>query len=585
MVILKQSRYCLSDSLLFLILLSLIISFSNVYSQVTASTGRTVLSIDETIILQIKSKDNASEPELDDLEKNFQILGRSQSQNYSLINGKASSTNSWIISLLAKQTGEISIPAIKVGNERTKPIHLIIRKPSTTPGVDGKEAFLKISIADEQQNEFYVQQQILVKVQLFHRIRFSNATLSELELDNTVVEKLGEDNSYSKVISKHRYNIIERVYAIFPQQSGELTIPPMTFNGNAEVGQSFSLFSRPGRQMVSRTKPVKLNILPIPEEYTGKHWLPAESLTIESQVLEDPDTIISGEAITRHIVVRATGLLGSQLPALSVPSSKSIKTYPDKEQLNSQLVNAKVVGSRRDTIAIIPLKEGEFSLPEIKIDWWNVNTRQQETAFLNAKTLIAQQNPDAPTEVVKAPVEIKKEKKPVEAKTKETIEKVVYKNVALTKNIWFWISIAMFIIWLVTLILLIITLSGNKSAKSKPAKQKTKTAKEEHQLLLQTLQDYCQNNDAHNSSDALVYWAQLYLNQPELTGLSQVIELIENEALINAINKLESSQYSANKQNWTGSELYSSVTAFIKQDREDKKLRQQKSAEFTALNP
>jgi len=272
-----------------LCLLALLLPLSEARAQVTATTGRTVLSIDETILLQITAKNNSGEPDLSVLEKDFKILNQSQSQNYSLINGKASRTHTWAISLLAKRTGEISIPAIKVDNEKSKAIHLIIRKPSATPGVDGKEAFLKISISDGSQDEFYVQQQIFVKIQLFHRIRFTNATLSELELNNTVIEKLGDDNSYSKIISKHRYNVIERIYAIYPQQSGELLIPAILFNGNAEVGQSFSLFSRPGRQIVSRTKPVKLNILPIPDQYSGNNWLPAEALNIESEIIEDAE--------------------------------------------------------------------------------------------------------------------------------------------------------------------------------------------------------------------------------------------------------------------------------------------------------
>ncbi|MBE9525566.1 MAG: protein BatD [Proteobacteria bacterium] len=575
---------------LILFIFIILLPITDTLAKVTASTGRTVLSIDESIILQLKSSDNSDDPDLSVLENDFKIINKSQSKNFSFINGKTSSTHTWSISLLAKNTGEISIPAIIVGDESTKPIHLIIRQPSTTPGIDGKEAFLKVSIVDNEENEFYVQQQILLKVQLFHRVRFTNASLSELELTNTVIEKLGEDNNYNKVISKHRYNIVERTYAIYPQQSGELIIPPIVFNGNIEVRQNYSLFSQPGRQIASRTKPLTLNILPIPEDYSGKNWLPAESLVIESEILEDPSNIVSGEAITRHIVVRATGLLGSQLPALSVPSSKSIKSYPDKEQLNSQLVNGKVVGSRRDTIAIIPLREGLFTLPEIKINWWNVKTRQVETAILEAKTLVAQNNPDIQAEPVSPPIEATKpdttngtaDKSSINTIT-ETIEKIVYKPVALTKNIWFWISIGLLISWLITLILLIMALSKSKSKKTNSTQQKSKSSKEEHDQLLKSLQVYCQNNDAHNSSDALVYWAQFYFNKPSLNGLSQIIELILDEPLINAINTLESSQYSANKQDWSGSNLSSAVINFIKQDRLNK--QSHKQHQFTPLNP
>ena len=275
----------------------------------------------------------------------------------------------------------------------------------------------------------------------------------------------------------------------------------------------------------------------------------------------------------------------SQLPALNIPSSSSIKTYPDKETLNSQLVNGKIVGSRRDTIAIIPLKEGPFILPEIKIDWWNLKTQQQETAILKAQTLIARINPEIQPETAKATRPETRENNNQPETIKEIIEKIVYKDIKLSENIWFWISIALLIIWLVTLILFIISTSKNKSSIQRYAgNNSTKTKKEEHAQLLQSLQVYCQNNDAHSTSDALVYWAQLYFNKPSLTGLSQIIELIEDDELVNAINTLESSQYSADKKIWNGSNLSLSIINFIKQDGQKKSL-QQNQQEFPPLNP
>ena len=128
-------------------------------------------------------------------------------------------------------------------------------------------------------------------------------------------------------------------------------------------------------------------------------------------------------------------------------------------------------------------------------------------------------------------------------------------------------------------------MAASKSTKKSRDHKSSKNPQEEHDQLLQRLQVYGQNNNAHESSDALVYWAQFYFNKSNLTGLAQIIDLINDEALINAINSLESSQYSANKSSWTGSELSSSVINFIKQDRLFKKSQQQIKQGFTPLNP
>jgi len=606
----QKSKWGLS-SILFC--LTLFLQSSLALAEVTASTGRTVLSIDETVVLEIKSENNSGDPDLSHLKDDFQIMGRSQSQNFSLINGTASRTHTWNITLLPKRTGELTIPAIKVGNETTKSIHLVIQKQSKTPAVDGKEVFLKIAIGNvinkktedtvKQQEDYYVQQQIIVTVKLFHRIRFSNATLSELELDNTVIEKLGNDANYSKVISNHRYNIIERRYAIYPQQSGSLTIPAMTFSGNAEITQNFSLFSKPGRQIISRTKPITLNIKAIPESYTGQFWLPAESLEIESSIIEDSASITKGEAITRNIIVRAQGLLGSQLPVTQVASSKNIKTYPDKEKLSNQLINGKVLGIRHDTVAIIPLKSGDFTLPEIKIDWWNTQTNQQETALLPAKTFYAAANSDTPD--VASPVTADTSQKtnsngstyPIDtpqdgiSNTSEqdksvikTVEKIINKEIPLTKNIWFWISMALLVIWLMTLALLIVV-STNKKQSSKADLKKSNTSTKKHKNYLQTVYNACLENDANKAVKSLIQWAKFYYKQPLLSGLSAIIDLIDDEHLCNAINNLESCQYSHDKKDWNGEALSSALTHYIKKSKEQGKNKDKKEKAFSNLNP
>ena len=134
----------------YIMLILLMISFSApLWADVRATTDRTVVGIDETITLNIQSKNGSGSLDLDVLKKDFQIMGQSQSQNYSFINGHASSTKTWTITLLPRSTGELTIPAIKVGNEQTKQIPLVIQKQSTTPALDGKEFFLKLHLSTE----------------------------------------------------------------------------------------------------------------------------------------------------------------------------------------------------------------------------------------------------------------------------------------------------------------------------------------------------------------------------------------------------------------------------------------------------
>ncbi|MCK5665275.1 MAG: hypothetical protein KAI17_17430, partial [Thiotrichaceae bacterium] len=76
MVTLKQLLFLLA-----LLVCSMVIFIPDAMAEVTASTGRTVLTIDESIMLQIKSNDSSGDPELSVLDNNFKVLNKSQSQN------------------------------------------------------------------------------------------------------------------------------------------------------------------------------------------------------------------------------------------------------------------------------------------------------------------------------------------------------------------------------------------------------------------------------------------------------------------------------------------------------------------------
>jgi hypothetical protein len=569
-----------------LLIFSLLLLISNtLLAEVTAKINRTVLSIDETLMMKIVQTNGSSgEPDLSVLKKNFQILSQSQSQNFSFINGRSSSSHTWDLTLLAKDTGEVMIPAIPVGNESTQPIQLFVKKPSATPAIDGKEIFVEISIAPDKQA--YVQQQVLLTVSLFSRIRFTNASLTEPEIENAVVERIGDESSFRKLIGQHDYTVIERRYAVYPQQSGTMEIPDILFTGNVKLQQSgFSLFSRSGRRIISRTQAISLDVLPIPDSYTGKNWLPAKHISIESNILEDETAIKAGEALTRRIVVSAVGLIGSQLPAISVPSSSGYKSYPDKETISSQLIENKIVGTRQDSMAIIPIHSGQITLPEVKIDWWNTNTQQQETTILAAKTLSVAKNDSMPELTQSKPTRQKKIKQSVENKQEQDSKPVqqiashtARKPASVMHNIWFWISISLIFLWLTTLGLL---LSRRKNTRQEPVIQ-LKTTTDIQQIHKQ-LKQSCSENDPLKTTRLMVSWARLYLHDSSISGLAQVLELIDDQELIQEINHLEQSRYAAVQQNWSGKSFCQALDRFIQQHTMDKE-RQDNQQTLAPLN-
>ncbi|MDE5041616.1 BatD family protein, partial [Francisella tularensis subsp. holarctica] len=62
------------------------------------------------------------QPDLDVLDKDFTVYNTSTSSITTIVNGQQSSQFEMIVSLMPNKTGKLTIPAIKIGNQTTKPI-------------------------------------------------------------------------------------------------------------------------------------------------------------------------------------------------------------------------------------------------------------------------------------------------------------------------------------------------------------------------------------------------------------------------------------------------------------------------------
>ncbi|WP_306929917.1 BatD family protein [Agrobacterium larrymoorei] len=79
-------------------------------------------------------------PDLTPLQKDFDILGTSQSSSTQIINGKRSQSESWIVSLSPKSTGTLEIPAINAGSLSSAPVAIKVVDAGSMPKATGTSA-------------------------------------------------------------------------------------------------------------------------------------------------------------------------------------------------------------------------------------------------------------------------------------------------------------------------------------------------------------------------------------------------------------------------------------------------------------
>jgi len=381
--------------------LAMLLANHQALAAVTAQVDRYDIGVDETINLSIAVNGNDSgEPNIEPLRQDFEILSRSHSSSYSLINGSMSKQSTWVLTLRPLHAGTLHIPALQVGGKHTRPIMIQVRKAAVRQSPAGYPAgavWLDMAI---EPTSVRVQQQAIITLRVYQSVRLNQAQLSEPTSDHAIIERLGKDKNYQESRNGRMWNVTERRYAIFPQQHGLIHIAPVQLDGNVIVRNSGSALQFPGfaspfpgfgSQLLQSTRPVRvrsnaarLSVSAIPSNWKGREWLPAKHIRIQENW--PVGTARVGIPITRTLTLRADGLSSSQLPELSTVLPDGLKGYPDQPVLKDDPRDDGMHGSRQQKIAIMPTRAGTYTLPEIDIPWWNTGTGKQETAILPART-------------------------------------------------------------------------------------------------------------------------------------------------------------------------------------------------------
>jgi len=584
----------------FLLFILLSVLLLPAYANVKAVTDRTVLSFNESLTLElIQTETKGGKPDLSLLEKDFSIMSQSQSQQYNIINGKSSRKHIWTIALMPKKAGEVIIPSITIGKESTTPIHLVIHKASqnassssqnsTALNPNNQDVFINVLI--NPQDEVYVQQKINLHIHIyFHKqIRLSNMALGSLVINDVIMEQMGEDKQYNKIINNQSYNVIERNYTLFPQKSGTLTIPAIRFEAMQALSANSSFggfFNQRGKPIYEQSNSLQIKVKKKPDNFDGKHWLPAENMQVSSQH-SDLSNIKVGDSITITDKIIARGVLGSLLPGISWPTLKNLKSYPDKAVINSQADSGNIYGLREEKVAIIPLQPGQYQLPERKIIWWNTMTNQQQEKIIPGISFFvaeAENNtllPDNGMTSIKPSV-IEDINNHDDSLTNQQRPPIINKNFtgysSTRKNPWFWAWLGTSLFLLILLIISLFFVFKNPEIKNQKASKIT----QRNQNYLKQIKQACSENNKSQTMNLLIHWANNYFSHKknEFTNLNTLSLKIQDPALEAAIQTLDQSLYADKNSDWNGKELLNALNNYLKKNN-----KKPQSKNLLPLNP
>ncbi len=528
-------------------------------TKITASVDDNPMMSNESIVLTVIADDNVERDNLDTtpLLKDFIIARTEVSSQTSIVNFKTSRTTRWQIVLIPKQTGNIIIPALSVDNHYSKAISLQVIEQSKAASFQKRDIFIT---AELSANDIYVQQLVTLTIKLHIGVQLQRGSLTEPSLTNATIEQIGKDIESDGIVNGKRYRLIERTYAITPEQSGELTLNTPMFSGDVMVQST----RRSGFLNFGETKPINilgekltLNVRPIPDSYplnANSSWLPSELLTLHEEWQPDSSMFKVGEPITRTIMLTAAGLDKSQLPEITMNAPNGLKIYPDQAELNSNLTKERLISQKRQNFALVASQAGEYTLPKISISWWNTVTNKYQQAELPEQVITVLPNKDAPLPpVANIPLNehnLTKSAVKNNGELPHTAQTIIVEKASYLQ----WVFLALWILtalgWFGHIVYL-----------------KRKTLHNSNRVIFKhinnnylTLMAACKQNDAEKALSLILPWLNninSHADGTEISSLATAIEMINDESFTCAINDIQQHLYGkkAKETKWVGESL------------------------------
>ena len=386
----------------FLMLIPCLIAAQDV--QVTATISNNQVSLNDAFEYKVAvsgKSDNLPDPALPAFNSFTVLSGPNSSTSIQIINGRMSSSKEYSVYLQARQEGQFTIPpaTIEVDGKTISSNEIMITvvkgqaqpatptpssgQPRSTRDADiaGENLYLK---ADVDKRSAYQNEQISVTYKLYFRVNVRSYNYEKIPANAgfwTEEYTLPSQPPISnEVVNGVSYQVATlRKVALFPTQSGELTIDPLVVSVDALIkrqnrSRNFfdSFFDDPFGTTVRKSlasKPITVRIKPFPESNrpagftneVGRYTLTATVDKTELKV---------NEAASIKINVSGEGNLKLlKPPHINLPPD--LEVYEPKETTTIKRDVGAMSGSKTIEYIIVPRLAGEYQIKPLVLTYFN----------------------------------------------------------------------------------------------------------------------------------------------------------------------------------------------------------------------
>lgn len=346
------------------------------------------------------------------------LMGPSTSSqsSFQMVNGHTSSSSSitYTYIICANKAGTYSIPAahISVGGKTIASNQLRIKVSGASrqgaqgqqgqgegglrpagSRISGSDLFIKVSANKRRVHE---QEPILLTYKVYTLVDLTSlkGNMPDLKGFHTQEVQLPQQKSYKiETVNGRPYRTVTwSQYVMFPQITGKLEIPSITFDGiviqqNRDV-DPFEAFFNGGSGYVEVKKKIKapgltIQVDPLPARPAGFSG-GVGSFTISAQL--NKTDIKANNPVTLRVIVSGRGNLKLiKKPEVKFP--KDFDTYDAKVTDKTKLTSNGVEGNMVYDFLAVPRNQGKYDIPPIEFVYYDTEANAYKTVKTQAFTL------------------------------------------------------------------------------------------------------------------------------------------------------------------------------------------------------
>jgi hypothetical protein len=261
------------------------------------------------------------------------------------------------------------------------------KRPETGKGLESQLPLVRVRF--EGSSDVWVGQAVPLNVEVIVPTWFTGAPrFPEIEVKNAVT--LSPEAAVNFVVQSagKTYSAQGQRYLIFPQVKGTYTVP------SARLEVTYALpDGKPSAPAFLSYSAITFEAR-VPAGAEGaKYFLTTDRFQIGQSLDRKLEALKVGDSITRTVSMTAENTVGMTLPPLSFEVPDGIRLYTGVSQISEKAERGKIEASRIETVTYMLEREGDYTLPEIIILWWNPQTQKMSRALLPTMEIKVEENP------------------------------------------------------------------------------------------------------------------------------------------------------------------------------------------------